>query len=171
MQYPIVIEGIDNSGKSTLVDYIKKDWPQMQIQRGEGPPREGENINDRIRKYAGYEGQWLFDRHPVISQPIYACINPDVQLVEAEETAKFYASRPFIVYCDPGDRGLGEHKARTGEGHIDTPEFLAGLERNYQVMLGQYRTWALQHAHVIYRIGDSQRFIADLVACFIRFKY
>lgn len=155
----IVVEGIDNSGKSTLIDFLilKSNFP---CQRGEGPPRSGEDMNDRIAKYAmTHQGRtFIYDRHPVVSQPIYSKISDKVQAVAPHLNDEFYASKPIIIYCDPLDRGLGQHKPRTGAGneHIDTPEFLAGLKAKYDIMLGEYRLWAARHADLVYRIGDSE---------------
>ena len=162
----IVVEGIDNSGKSTLVRKLSAKFPEFNVQPGEGPPRDGENINDRIRKYENYDGLWLFDRHPVVSQPVYGSINENVQTVEPQLTEEFYNfTAPLFIYCDPLDRGLAAHAARTDEdNHIDTPEFLAKLEQNYNTMLEQYRMWAVTHAHLVYRIGDDP----DLIVGYIR---
>lgn len=153
----VVVEGIDNSGKSTLIKELSKRFPQFKVQPGEGPPRDGENINDRAKKYMSYEGLWMFDRHPVVSQPIYGTINDNVQFIDKMFTLRFYEqNRPLIIYCDPLDRGLEAHAERTSEdNHIDTPEFLKKLETNYYTMLDAYRTWAARHAHVNYRIGDG----------------
>jgi len=165
MRHFVVIEGIDNSGKSTLTQELSRRFPQYKVQLGEGPPRDGENINDRIRRYHGYEGDWIFDRHPVVSQPIYGRINPSVQEVEPAQADRLYKIRPLIIYCDPLDRGLEAHAARTEEdNHIDTPEFLAGLARDYDIMLAEYRLWAIRHAHIIYRIGDGYDTVIEAMA-------
>ena len=155
----VIIEGIDNSGKSTLVTFLAERIP-VQVQRGEGPERKGENINDRIRRYLNYKGSFIFDRHPVISQPIYSCINANATEVSDKNTQTFYNRRPLLIYCDPGQRKLDQHQIREG---IDLPEFLAGLDLNYEVMLMKYREWAIQHANIIYRIGDDITLIEDAV--------
>ena len=159
----VIVEGIDNSGKSTLVTHLSDKLLSFSVQRGEGPPKTGENINLRAYKYLQYQGHWLFDRHPIISQPVYGEISTNTQRISPWMMDALLSHKPLIIYCDPGTRGLGEHKARTGEGHIDTPEFLEGLQRNYDSMLRAYREMATLHANHIYRIGDNMDLVVELV--------
>lgn len=169
----VVVEGIDNSGKSSLITKINAKL-SLPLQPGEGPPRPGEHINDRITKYRdAHQGDvWLYDRHPVVSQPIYGKINPTVQLVAGHLTSEFYASKPVLVYCDPLDRGLGQHVKRTGAGneHIDTPEFLEGLTKRYDIMLSEYRLWAVRHADLVYRIGDDASELAKAIHLLVEYR-
>lgn len=166
----VIVEGIDNSGKSTLVTYLESRLPSFCVQRGEGPPREGENINLRAYKYMNYRGLWLFDRHPIVSQPVYGVIGGNTQRMSPWMMDALMTHKPLFIYCDPGKRGLSQHEARTGEGHIDTPEFLAELQRNYDSMLTAYRVWAAEYANLTYRIGDDMdrvvKFINDWMETF-----
>lgn len=159
----VIVEGIDNSGKSTLVSHLETRICDFIVQRGEGPPKPGEDINLRCYKYLQYSGYWMFDRHPIISQPIYSIIQPEAQKVSPWLMTALLSHKPLIIYCDPGDRGLGEHTPRTGEGHIDEPEFLEQLEKNYNVMLSAYRNFGARYANVNYKIGDNMDFVVSVI--------
>jgi hypothetical protein len=71
----IVIEGMDNSGKSTLAESMA-DYMELLVQESEGPPLSDEEINARVDRYEHMEGR-LFVRHPVISNAIYGLFRPE----------------------------------------------------------------------------------------------
>lgn len=166
----IIIEGMDCSGKSTLALKIaEQTW--RQIQESEGPPRPGENINDRIRRYSEMQlHTMVYVRHPAISQPIYSGLAGNVQTVDPDVLAQFYAdvaaNKYILIYCDPAERGL--------EGHVikehDSPEHIAAVEDKYNALVGAYRQWAGRHAHLVWRIGDdADAFHASLRARLVSF--
>lgn len=161
----IVLEGPDNSGKSTLAHRIASRTGHA-IQGSEGPPKKGENINDRIRRYATMAGErpMLFDRHPVISQPIYSMLAGNPQQVEPELIEQFYRSSSTIIYCEPLDRGLEGHIEKPGH---DTPDHLEQVNKRYYDLLQAYRDWAVRRANFIYRIGDGEAATENLIACVV----
>lgn len=149
----IILEGIDGSGKTTLGNIVAKHF-LANFQLGEGPPRKGEDINDRIRHYLNRQGPWVFDRHPVVSQSIYNMMGSNPQKVDPELYQRFHADpRNIFIYCDPLERGLAN--ATSDHPTADTPEYIAELESKYLLLLAAYRSWACQHAHLVYRIGDD----------------
>lgn len=152
----IVIEGPDAAGKSTLAKVIAKSL-QCDIQESEGPPRSEHDLDDRCRRYVSMTGT-LFVRHPAISNPIYRVIHgkpgPSDSVI-----ADFYRRKPFIIYCDPGERGLTDHVIKPGED----PEFLEKLQAKQWLIREEYRKWAIGRAHLVYRIGDDMDLIANIV--------
>lgn len=153
----IVIEGVDNSGKSTLANRMKDFFlPSCTIQRSEGPDKGNGEINERIRTYnvmisqSARSGTLIFDRHPCISEPIYSryrgirqC-SVDPMLIE-----NFYERHPLFIYC--ADRGLRGHV----EKKHDKPEHLTSIKDNHNAIVEDYMFWALSRAHIIYRVGDD----------------
>src|SRR5688500_14255581 len=122
----IIIEGMDNSGKSTLALMLARRL-NYQVQESEGPPRDAREINDRCRRYSQLQNT-VFVRHPVISNAIYGQFRPEGDPIEDAVRDEFYASRHLIIYCDPLDRGLLEHV----EKDHDSPQHLAMI-REQQV--------------------------------------
>ena len=108
----------------------------------------------RHRKY-GFRGV-IFDRHPVVSQPIYGRFRRNTE-VDKELAVRFYDSRPLLIYC----------RGRSLEGHVekdhDTSEHMASVNLNHDAMCRHYDEWAKDHAHVWYRVGDSMERIVNLV--------
>lgn len=146
----IVIEGMDNSGKSTLAQKLA-DYMELFIQESEGPPKSDDEINERVDRYATMASDYLFVRHPVISNAIYGQFRPEGNPITPGRTMLFYEAKPLIIYCDAGERGF--------EGHVlkdhDTEVHQKLLELKQTELLKEYRLWAAQHAHFIYRIGDD----------------
>ena len=65
----IILEGPDGSGKSTLANIIAQRVP-FTLHPGGGPEKYPGEIVERARQYLKLDRK-IFDRHPLISQPIY----------------------------------------------------------------------------------------------------
>lgn len=145
----IVIEGMDNSGKSTLGEALAS-YLDLIVQESEGPPLSDQEINERVDRYEQMTDR-VFVRHPVISNAIYGKFRPEGNPITPGRTMIFYEANPLLIYCDAGDRGF--------EGHVvkdhDTPRHQQLLAERQRELLTEYRLWAAQHAHFIYRIGDD----------------
>lgn len=150
----IIVEGMDNSGKSTLARVIAHHMG-LKIQESEGPPRSDDEINERVDRYAKMH-DYLFVRHPCISNEIYGKFRDEGNPITPDRMLAFYEHQPVLIYCDAGMRGL--------EGHVekdhDSPEHLAMVFNKYAALLMEYRVWAARYTHFIYRIGDSMEQLA-----------
>lgn len=158
----IVIEGMDNSGKSTLAVAMSKRM-KLFIQESEGPPRDADEINARVDRYSTMR-EMLFVRHPCISNAIYGQVRDEGNPITPDRTASFYACKPTLIYCDAGVRGLGAHVEKAH----DTEKHLADITNNYNKLLYLYRQWAAEHAHFVYRIGDD---MDRLISTILWFQY
>jgi hypothetical protein len=145
----IIIEGMDNSGKSTLAIRMAE-YFELIVQESEGPPLSDEEINQRVDNYEVMEGR-LFVRHPVVSNAIYGSVRKEGNPITPGRTALFYEARHTLIYCDAGQRGLGAHVEKAH----DTEKHLKDITNNYNKLLYLYRQWAAEHAHFVYRIGDD----------------
>jgi hypothetical protein len=145
----IIIEGMDNSGKSTLGEAMA-DYMGLIVQESEGPPRSPEEINERVDAYADMEGR-LFVRHPVISNHIYGQVREEGDPITLGRQVAFYERKHILIYCDAGNRGLGAHIEKAH----DTEKHLEDITNNYNKLLYLYRQWAAERAHFVYRIGDD----------------
>lgn len=156
----IIIEGPDNSGKSTLASELSA-RTGLPVYRSEGKPKHKGEINERIRtKYAALGDNIILDRHPCISEPIYGTFRTTYDPVDPKLIQEFYASRPFIIYC----------RGRDLTGHIvkdhDTPEHVEMVETHHFNICSIYDQWALQHANMVFRIGDPVGAIARAIQDF-----
>lgn len=145
----IIIEGMDNSGKSTLGAAVGA-YMSLLVQESEGPPLSDDEINARVDKYELMQDR-VFVRHPVISNAIYGKFRPEGNPITLGREMLFYEQKHIIVYCDAGTRGF--------DGHIlkdhDTEVHQKLLRQKQEELLKEYRLWAAQKAHFIYRIGDD----------------
>lgn len=153
----IIIEGMDNSGKSTLAVTLALRL-SYDIRESEGPPRDAREINDRCRRYSRLQNT-VFVRHPVISNAIYGQFRPEGDPIEDAVRKEFYAGKHLIIYCDQMERGLLGHD----EKDHDSPEHLAMIREQQLNIRALYREWAIHHAHVLYRIGDDMDRVCDMV--------
>lgn len=156
----IVIEGMDNSGKSTLAEAMAN-YLELIVQESEGPPLSDEEINDRVDRYEQMEGR-LFVRHPVISNAIYGKFRDEGNPITPGRSMIFYEANPILIYCDAGARGYEGHELKPH----DTERHQTLLTNNQQALLNEYRLWAAQYAHFVYRIGDDMARLISTVHFF-----
>jgi len=150
----IVLEGPDNSGKSTLAKVLSEAF-NMPIKASEGREKYPGEINERVKKYLQDKRSVIYDRHPVVSQTLYSLIVKNTK-IDDELVDQFYSSKPIFIYCKALNRM---------EGHVnkeyDEPEYLNLIDEKYDSLSAEYDDWAVNNAHLIYRIGDS---IPDLIS-------
>ena len=149
----IILEGPDNAGKSTLADVLAHHLG-LAIIPGEGPGRSTQEINDRIRRYAGLEG--IFDRHPCVSQLIYNRFRIGGPEVEQDLIDRFYNSRPIIIFCR-GRYTLEGHVVKDHDKRVDASgtSHDQTVVNNHAAVCRAYEEWGLTHADLVYRIGDD----------------
>lgn len=136
----IVIEGLDNSGKSRLAQFLHErlKWPMVN---SKGPPKDPMG---RATDQLSRDGV-IFDRHVCISQPIYGKLRGDPQLPK-DVIMRFYMQRPILIYCQ-GPRNLENHIIKSH----DTPAHLTAVENNFELLRQDYLEWAISRAHLFYR--------------------
>lgn len=154
----VVLEGPDGAGKSYLAEAIAA-ATGMRVQQGSGPPRQPGEIERRMRDYAQMEDV-IFDRHPAVSQPIYASLRGEEMSAEFWSLVDgFYRTRPVIVYCR--SESPARHVVKSGEN----PTHIAAVNERYPFLVRAYDEWAPRHAHLLYRIEDG---LLDVVVRIIR---
>lgn len=145
----IILEGPDNSGKSTLAEVIARvlNW---SIVASEGPTRTPQEFNDRATRFLSLD-RTIFDRHCIVSEYIYGTMRGHIMTDPALERM-FYAASHVIIYCRP----LG---APSLEGHVakphDLPDHLALIAAKQSQIHQLYDQWALDHANIFYRKGET----------------
>lgn len=155
----IIVEGMDNSGKSTLIRALRVvlDWP---VQASEGPPKYRGEQNDRVLRYMSQPVRTIYDRHPCVSQPIYSAMRSHQDPIDLALIARFYSCDPLFIYCDAGNRGMKDHVFNP---EVDTEQHMQEIDRNFGELLLRYRQWAGEHAFLSYRIGDSMSRIVKTI--------
>lgn len=160
----IIVEGPDNSGKSTLVAYLAHSM-SMPIERGEGPPQNQHQIETRIRRQHNMLRMQtdfrIHDRSRVVSQQIYGKFkvhNLSDDIVTPEMERELYEElKPLFIYCRGGPL---DHNHRA-KGY-DTPLHLKMLDKEHIRICNLYDQWALKRAHIIYNRFRGDRMEAVL---------
>jgi hypothetical protein len=135
----VVVEGPDNTGKSTLIRDLCQAIPELTLVPGAGPERYPGEINVRVRPMLEMTN-CIFDRHPCVSQMIYGRFRSDATMIEPSLLDRFYNSNPFFIYCF-GSIDMASHVKKD----YDTLEHLAMLNRHREDIEEEYTRWAYRH--------------------------
>lgn len=150
MRRHIIIEGMDGSGKDSLIHDLMPLLPRHILHERAstsigGPvadlvgwvERSVQEITDETTSSA----QYVFNRHPTVSEPIYApyrMINAglrgafrDTQWLNLQR--RLIGQHAILVVCDPGWSEVHNNLLRTADGHM------AGVLDNAHALHTHYR--------------------------------
>lgn len=129
----IIVEGMDNTGKSTLVKKLSKDLKLLTINNQRRPtsiPEAFRYLDGVIYMAASFPV--IVDRWQPISEPIYGPICRDVTLFPPASLARMMkmtsSTEPLIIYCRPPDPVVLDFK----------DEQMDGVIRHASALLDQY---------------------------------
>jgi hypothetical protein len=96
---PIIVEGPDGSGKSTLVAKLSRDL-NLPIHHPGGPPINKDEFMGRLNFYSHNKDKFIFDRAPHISELIYPKAMGRLGVVGASTLHQLLGTlKPVIIYC------------------------------------------------------------------------
>ena len=139
----VILESADGGGKTTLANRLLKGTgkPTLLVKRS-GPPGDLETLN--------FQAQWIndqaksglniiADRHPLISEAIYAPIVRKVQgppWTMVDVAAAMLKARPgalLLIYCRTWTDSM------VAGAHVE--EQMEGVHENYDPLVAEYDRW------------------------------
>ena len=103
----LIIEGPDNSGKSSLAKKLSLEF-NLKIIKSSGPPTGENDLVRRIKSSLEYTKlgiNFIYDRYSLISEYVYGPTLRKINLLDNEEGHKlwkeFIETKPLIIYCRP----------------------------------------------------------------------
>lgn len=147
----VIVEGVDGSGKTTLVNYLAGQF-NLRAEKSPGPVELGEYrawIDTTIRREKAGE-TWIYDRHAFFSEPVYSILrrecNYQVQSpVTVSQMRALINCNPTVIYCRPFEETILE--GLLGNDQMEgVPEYWEDLLRRYDVLMKEME----QYFNVIY---------------------
>lgn len=136
----IVIEGPDNSGKSTFAAHLSYEFG-IPVYHAGGPPASKKEIFGRVNFILENHNKFIFDRIPLISEPVYCILRGGQNLFEGEEAEELYRRlrdiNPLVIYCRPPDDivlDMSNHKVKAH----DSAEHLRQVTENSKKLMHRY---------------------------------
>ena len=147
----IILEGPDGAGKTTLLDDLLRRFPEL-----EKGPRASDSIAGPVADLSGYVdttlAYWLstpkpacliYDRFPLISEPIYGPITRDKLPIEF--TRKWMASRmrhfkalSLVVFVQPPLKLVREALKVVPGQMVGVAEHINGIWHAYNALAASY---------------------------------
>ena len=140
----IIVEGPDNSGKSTLISKLVEELGLTLLDRPHGPPKDPTELRKRIKTLENHYNnkKAIIDRHPLIGESIYGPILRNRNMLNEiqdypELRRTFWSSDFFIIYCRPPMDKIMNMETHQVKDY-DTPEHLKALKRNVVRIVDSY---------------------------------
>ena len=162
----ILVEGPDNSGKSTLIDQLTKRFDLFKGDRPHGPPKNEQELYYRIKDFENFYNSKMFimDRNPIIGESIYGPIlrnhnmledigSQDVLEMEANLFSKISTGTIFLIYCRPPLENLLDLSTHQVKPY-DTKEHLESLSKNKSKIVEAYDKFMSDWATYTYNYKD-----------------
>lgn len=157
----IILEGADNSGKTTLAKKIG-----LPVLAAGPAPKSVEQEQQCLITQMNYAGlSWVMDRVTCISQQVYA--NRLFDRVLGDHLSDLITMPTVIVvYCRPPDRTLMDMSTHNIKSY-DTEEHLKSIIDNQHIFINRYDALMSTIPHVLYDWTDKDLningFIAQLI--------
>jgi len=129
----IIVEGMDNTGKTTLVDFLSGTFKGLKRIKSPGPPKDVNSITEWTRDSLLYGSSptFIYDRHPLISEKVYGpllrgkdCLDHSVGRLLFKDFLRL-KPKPLIIYCRPSIKAIKRYGSRGQmEGVIPNTEKL-----------------------------------------------
>jgi len=154
----IIIEGPDNSGKSSLANTLSKHLGIIVHHSG-GPPRTDTEIVERNEftiNTLQSKNRMVFDRVPCISDQVYGPLIRGYTVFSADHLVQLSQDLDHpIIYCRAPTRVLMEvEHGHVSHGH-DTPEHLRGVMQNTKRIIENYDKLMAAIPHITYDYTSS----------------
>lgn len=134
----LIFEGPDNSGKSTLASYISYQLG-IPVHHFGKAPKDSNELENRIKFMFYYRDTYIFDRIPLISEPIYSLIRHDNLMMGIEKRDEYYRSlrevNPILIYCRPPNKVIldGHHQKK-----YDSVDHFKKVEDHKKILIDRY---------------------------------
>lgn len=120
----IIVEGLDNTGKTTLVKKLSKDLGLL-VMNNQGKPKKARDVVDYLHIVIDVSHRFpvILDRLSLISEPIYGPVIRGSHLLNTWQvhtlTYQLKSRKPTIIYCRPPRDVIMSFKEPQMDGVID----------------------------------------------------
>ena len=140
MPRPIIVEGPDGAGKSTLGAKLAQDLGRAMVHTG-GATNTREELQERCKDFVltSEVSPTVFDRCPFISDPVYKeALGIPFLIPRGLLWVQLRSINPVIVYC--GGQSVDEMFTRISQSDKahKSPEYLARVQASYPAIAAGY---------------------------------
>lgn len=168
----IIVEGPDNSGKSTLIKWLKDNLQVKELKHGRhGPPSGAKDIVERteiiLKEAISYTHKaTVVDRFSLIGESIYGPVLRGKDLWTEVPMDKIRLQKalitldPFFIYCRPDKSVIMDMKTHQVKDY-DTEEHVLNIVKNQELIIDAYDNYfAMIKPHNFYKYDYTRGEVA-----------
>lgn len=146
----VIVEGPDNSGKSTLVSMLEKELDIKATHSGGPANTEAEIIERMDRIQTKVFDKVLFDRVPCISDQVYAhVLRGGSPFEKTKHLKRLIMHEPLIIYCRPPTHILIKLDDHVVKAH-ETVEHVEAVKANRHKLIKRYDDLMKDIPHIFF---------------------
>jgi len=146
----LIIEGPDNSGKTTLVKELAQLLPGQKVLHSGGPVKSEADRDERMERILNSR-HVIWDRVPCISEQIYGPVLRGVNIFGGTTYLQAVVDiGAAIIYCRPPDHLLFNLDTHDVNPDHDDEEHLTGIKQNHEKIVASYDYFMRHIPHLRY---------------------
>lgn len=137
----IIIEGFDNSGKSTLASRLSE-LLNLEVVHPGGPPKHVAEVITRMAEQEaifalGHKVDFIYDRVTCISDAAYRQDKSYDKIFGFYQASLISCSHVMVIYCRPSDAQLKNFDNHINQAH-DTDEIVEHAKSKSDIIISSY---------------------------------
>lgn len=168
----IIIEGMDNSGKTTLAKQLLEDFPELRVIKSCGHASVGDALAWVAQAIRNEDPRMVYDRYFPISERVYGPVLRHSDIFGAytfDILSLTFRREPLIIYCRPPVSAISAWGER--DQMVGVKDRTTELVKRYDWFMDLVREMYLQPALIVdydYTVAKSYNRVSSALRMYLK---